>query len=166
DVYLGEGVVLEPGCFVRGPALLLDGAQVRHGAYIRGQVVVGPGATVGHCSELKHSILLAGAAAPHFNYVGDSILGARVNLGAGTVLSNLKLRGATVRVRLEGRCYDTGLRKLGAILGDDTQTGCHTVLNPGTLAGPGSLFYPQANAVGYFAPRSLVRTAVTMGGRD
>ncbi len=161
DILVGEGVVFEPGAFVRGPAILGDGVVVRQGAYLRGDVLVGAGAVVGHAAELKHSVLLPGAAAPHFNYVGDSLVGRDVNLGAGTVLSNMKLARTNVRVKIGGQRYDTGFIKLGAVLGDGCQTGCHTVLNPGTVAGPRSFFYAQVSAVGYFPPESVVRATVT-----
>ncbi len=161
-VVLGRDVVIEPGAFLRGPLWIGDGAAIRHGAYLRGEVVVGAGAVVGHCTEIKHSLLLPGAAAPHFNYVGDSVLGRDVNLGAGTVLSNLKLDRRPIRVRVGQLSLDTGRTKLGAILGDGCQTGCNTVLNPGTVAGPGCLFYPQANAAGYFPPGAVVTSAVQL----
>jgi bifunctional N-acetylglucosamine-1-phosphate-uridyltransferase/glucosamine-1-phosphate-acetyltransferase GlmU-like protein len=112
---------------------------------------------VGHTSELKSAILLNHSGAPHFNYVGDSILGNRVNLGAGTKLSNLKIIKGNVKVKVEETVYDSGLRKFGAILGDDVQTGCNSVLNPGTLLGRGSMVYPNATVTGYVPPQSIVK---------
>jgi NDP-sugar pyrophosphorylase family protein len=166
DIVLGEGVVLEHGAFVRGPAVIGDRTVVRQGAYLRGDVLVGADCVVGHTSELKHSVMLSDSAAPHFNYLGDSLVGRDVNLGAGTVLSNMKLARTNVRVKVGERHYDTGLIKFGAVLGDGCQTGCHTVLNPGTVAGPRSFFYPQSCAVGYFPPESVILAAVTrLNGR-
>ena len=155
-VLLGEGVVIEPGAFIQGPAIIEAGAQLRQGCYLRGNTLIGAGAVVGHCSELKNAVLLPGAKAPHFNYVGDSIIGRGVNLGAGTICSNVTLGKGTVRVSTAEGTLDSGLRKFGAILGDGTQTGCNVVLNPGTMAGPGCRFYPMANVVGCYSARSTV----------
>lgn len=160
DVWLGAGVCVEPGVMIHGPAWIGDGAVIRQGAYLRGAVVVGEGAVVGHCSELKNAVLLPGAAAPHFNYVGDSILGRQVNLGAGTVLSNVALRRGEVTVRAGGERIPTGLHKFGAVLGDGSQTGCHVVLNPGTVAGRGVWFYPQVCAAGHWPAGAVVRGPV------
>jgi len=156
-VYLGPGSKVEAGATIIGPALIDKDAVVRQGAYIRGRVLVGAGALVGHATEVKNSILLPEAKAPHFNYVGDSILGRRVNLGAGSILSNLKVTLDAVTVQVGDRTYDTGLRKLGGILGDDCETGCNCVLNPGTLIGPRTLVYPLASLRGYYPPDSIVK---------
>ncbi|MCC7493085.1 MAG: hypothetical protein IT204_12075 [Fimbriimonadaceae bacterium] len=158
DIVIGDGVVIEPGVFVRGPAVLEAEVTLRQGAYLRGDVLLGRGALLGHCSEAKHSILWPGAHAPHFNYVGDSILGRRTNLGAGTVLSNVPLAGGTVAVRYGSERLDSGRRKLGALLGDGAQTGCQAVLNPGTVVGRGARIGPLANVVGFVAPGSVLRT--------
>lgn len=160
EVWLGHGVEIQPNVLLQGPLVIEDGAQIRQGALVRPECWIGAGCVVGHCTELKHSLLLPGAAAPHFNYVGDSILGRDVNLGAGTVLSNVRLTRDSIRLRWAGRRIDTGLTKLGAILGDRCQTGCHSVLNPGTIAGPGCMFYPQVSALGYFPPGTVVARAV------
>jgi NDP-sugar pyrophosphorylase family protein len=141
---------VEPGAYVAGPAYIGAGAVVRHGAYVRENVIMLAGSLLGHASEAKHSILLPGAHAPHFNYVGDSVLGARSNLGAGTKLSNLTMNSekdpatgkrSTIKLDYEGKVIDTGLAKFGAILGDDAQTGCNAVLNPGCVVGPRTLVY-------------------------
>lgn len=166
EVRLGVGVRVEPGVLVQGPALIGDGVTLRQGAYLRGNLVLGDGCTVGHCSELKSVVMLPGAAAPHFNYLGDSLVGRQVNLGAGTVLSNFKLAGDTVLVHAGGQRYDTGLRKFGAVLGDGCQTGCHAVLNPGTVAGRGCRFYPGVTAGGWFAAGSVVRSPIVWGSRE
>ena len=121
-------------------------------------MLLGRGALVGAHSEVKGSILLPGAKAPHQNYVGDSILGRDVNLGAGTILSNVKNVGREVTFRVAGELVHTGLRKFGAVLGDGCKTGCNTVLNPGTLLGPGSVTYPNATLrAGYYPPRTLIK---------
>ena len=157
DVTLGEGSVIEPGAYVRGPAWIGRDVEIRHGAYIRGQVVVGDGAVVGHATEVKGSIFLPGAKAGHFAYVGDSILGRDVNLGAGTKLANLRLAGDEVRVSAGGTLVPTGLRKLGAILGDGVQTGCNSVTNPGTILGRGSRVLPCVVAGGWHPDGTILR---------
>ena len=157
DVFLGAGSVVEPGAYVKGPCWIGRNVEIRHGAYIRGQAIIGDGCVVGHASEVKGSIFLPGAKAGHFAYVGDSILGRNVNLGAGTKLANLRLEGDEVIVRSEGRRVPTGLRKLGAILGDCTQTGCNSVTNPGTLLGPRSRVLPCAAIAGHHGAESVLR---------
>jgi NDP-sugar pyrophosphorylase family protein len=133
NVFLGEGTVVEPGAYIQGPAWIGANCQIRHGAYLRENVIAGDGCILGNSSEFKNCVLLAGAHAPHFNYVGDSLVGRDVNLGAGVILSNYRLDGMPIRVRLAGKVYETGLRKFGAIIGDGAAIGCNSVLNPGSL---------------------------------
>lgn len=152
DIEIGEGTVVEPGAYIKGPAIIGKNSEIRHGAYIRGQTLVGDGCVVGHTTEVKGSIFLDGAKAGHFAYVGDSILGNRANLGAGTKLANFKLTADEVVLRLEGERVATGRRKLGAILGDDCQTGCNSVTSPGTLFGAGSFVYPCVSVRAGFYP--------------
>ena len=151
-IFIAEGAEIEPGAYIIGPAYIGPGAVVRHGAYVRENVILLNGSLLGHASEAKHSILLAGAHAPHFNYVGDSILVVDVNLGAGTKLSNLAINSKkdprtgkrpTIKLHHDGVEFDTGLAKLGAVLGDGVQTGCNAVLNPGCIVGPRTLIYPN-----------------------
>jgi len=166
-VYIAEGARVEPGAYVLGPAYIGPGAVVRHGAFVRENVIMLSGSILGHACEAKHSLLLPRASVPHFNYVGDSIVGHRVNLGAGTKLSNLTLvsekdprsgQRPTVKITVEGVEYDTGLAKIGAILGDDSQTGCNSVLNPGCLIGRKSLVYANLSLrKGYYPPNSIVK---------
>lgn len=143
-VYVGEGAVIEPGAYVQGPTYIAPGAEIRHCAYVRGQVYVGPKAVVGHTSEVKGSVLFDGAKAAHFAYVGDGILGRDVNLGAGTKLANLPLRRAEIHVKhpKSGQLVGTGLQKLSAIMGDECQTGCNSVLSPGSLLLPKTMVLP------------------------
>ncbi len=157
-VAIGRECRIEPGAVLRGPVIVGDGCEIRTGAYLRGGVILGAGCVVGAHSELKRAILLDGAHAPHQNYVGDSILGRRVNLGAGTILSNVKNIGREVTVRLADTIVRTGLRKLGAILGDGCRTGCNTVLNPGVLMAPGCVTYPGVTLrAGYYPPATLIK---------
>lgn len=157
QVYIGPGTVVEPGVMINGPAIIGANCEIRQGAYIRENVIMGDKAILGHASEAKNAIFLNGAHAPHFAYVGDSILGNRINLGAGTKLSNVKITHDTIKVRVGERIIDTGLTKFGAIVGDDTQTGCNSVLNPGTILGKGCLVYPNAAVTGYIPARSVVK---------
>lgn len=142
DVYLGEGTVVEPGAYIRGPAWIGKNCEIRHGAYLRENVIAGDGCVLGNSSEFKNCVLLAGAHAPHFNYVGDSILGRDVNLGAGVILSNYRLDGQVIRVQKEGHLIETGLRKFGAIVGDRASVGCNAVLNPGSLVASDAKILP------------------------
>jgi NDP-sugar pyrophosphorylase family protein len=148
SISIGKGSVVEPGAYIKGPCVIGERCSIRQGAYIRGDLVTGNDCVIGHTTELKHAIFLDGVHAAHFAYVGDSILGQRVNLGAGTKCANLRLDGQEVIVHHEGRRYATGMRKFGAILGDGAQTGCNAVTNPGTLFGPGVLCYPCLNVGG------------------
>lgn len=143
-VFIDEGAHVEPTAFIQGPCYIGPGAEVRHGAYVRGQVYVGPKAVVGHTTEVKGSIFFDGAKAGHFAYVGDAILGRDVNLGAGTKLANLPLKRAEVRVKhpLTGALLSSGLHKFSAVMGDRSQTGCNSVLSPGTLLMPDTAVLP------------------------
>ena len=151
-ISIAAGCSIEPGAVIVGPAILEEGVQIRTGAYVRQNVLLAAGSLVGAHSEVKGSILLPGAKAPHQAYVGDSILGRDVNLGAGTICSNVKNVGREISFSAGGETYHTGLRKFGAILGDGCKTGCNTVLNPGVLMGPGSVTYINASIRGGFYP--------------
>jgi len=150
-IVIEPGALIEPGVYIKGPAYIGRDVTVRHGAYIREYVILMDECVLGHASEAKNSLFLSQAAAPHFAYVGDSLLGSRVNLGAGAKLSNKKITalgandGGTVKFRVGDGTVDTHLKKLGAVLGDDVKIGCNTVLNPGTLVGPRTLVYPELN---------------------
>ncbi len=166
-IFIAEDAVIEPGAYVHGPAYIGAGAVVRHGAFVRENVILLPGSILGHASEAKNSLFLPGAHAPHFNYVGDSVLGHRVNLGAGTKLSNLGImsekdrvtgKRPSIQLTIDGETYDTGLAKMGAILGDGVQTGCNAVLNPGCLVGRNTLIYANLSLrKGYHAPDSIIK---------
>jgi len=161
-IAIAAGCRIEPGAVIIGPAVLDEGVQVRTGAYIRQNVVLGAGSLVGAHSEVKGSILLPGAKAPHQAYVGDSILGREVNLGAGTICSNVKNIGREISVSVGTEIIGTGLRKLGAILGDGCKTGCNTVFNPGVLMGPGSVTYPNASVrSGCYPAGTLIKVRQT-----
>ncbi len=166
-ILIRAGAVLEPGVLIKSGALVGEGAELRQGAYLRGDAIIAGGAIVGHVSEVKNSVFFAGAEAGHFAYVGDSILGRRVNLGAGTKLANLQLRTpkqkagdapCSVTLSADGSILDTGLRKLGAILGDDVEIGCNTVTSPGTLVGPRTWIYSTTTVrKGFYPADAIIR---------
>ncbi len=156
-ISIGEGTVIDPGVLIRGPCIIGKQASIRHGAFLRGFVVVGDRCVVGHSAELKNAILLNGAKASHLCYVGDSILGPHVNLGAGVKCSNLRLDGHEITISVEGKKIRTGLKKLGAILGEGVEVGCNAVLNPGTLVGRHCDLYPLLNVGGWIPPHSKVK---------
>ena len=147
-VWVEPTAVIEPGAHLIGPCYIGPQATVRHAAYVRPYTWACYKSVIGHCSEVKHSILLPNAKAPHFNYVGDSVLGQSVNLGAGTKISNLRNDGTEVHVRIEGQRIGSGLRKFGAVLGDECQLGCNSVTNPGVVLGKSSFVHPNATVTG------------------
>jgi NDP-sugar pyrophosphorylase family protein len=164
-VFIGENTVIEPGAYIKGPAWIGPDCQVRHGAYIRENVIVGAGSVIGNSSEIKNSFLGNGCQVPHFNYVGDSILGAKVHLAAGVIVSNLKLAGDTIILRVNGAVLDTGLRKFGALIGDGAEVGCNAVINPGSILGRHSLIYPGVSWRGILPANSIAKTADCVRGR-
>ncbi len=134
-ISIGEGTIIEPGVYIKGPVLIGKNCKICHGAYIRENVILGDGVVVGHNSEIKNSILLPRAHAAHFNYVGDSILGFDTNLGAGVICANFRLDEKEIILHVKEKKENSGLRKFGVILGDGSKIGCNCVINPGTLIG-------------------------------
>jgi NDP-sugar pyrophosphorylase family protein len=161
-IHIDEGVIIEPGTVIKSPTFVARGAELRAGAYLREGSLIASGAIVGHSTEVKNSIFFPNAHAPHFNYVGDSILGNNTNIGAGTKLSNYKIMNEkSIHVTIEGQIIDTGLNKFGAILGDGAEMGCNSVANPGTIIGQGSLIYACAAIRGYINPQTIVKLIQT-----
>ena len=158
-ISIGEGTVIEPTAYIKGPCIIGKNSTIRHGAYIRGNVITGDQCVIGHDTEVKNSIFLNKAQAAHFAYVGDCILGNSVNLGAGTKCANLKLDHKNICVQFQGEIVSTGLRKFGAILGDSVQLGCNSVMNPGTLLGRRVLCYPCVTVGGFVASDHIVRSS-------
>ena len=158
-MHIEDGAIIEENTYIQGPTFIGSGAEIRFGAYIRGNVYVGERAVVGHDTEIKHSILLPQAKAAHFAYVGDSILGRDVNLGAGTKCANVRvdMSKSNLKLLISGTVYDSGMRKFGAIMGNGTSVGCNSVTNPGTLLGRDVLAYPLANLSGYVPPHTIVK---------
>lgn len=156
-VSIGRGTVVESGAYISGPTIIGPNCQIRHGAYIRGHCLIGADCIVGHATELKKVIMLPGAAVPHLAYVGDSILGRRVNLGAGVKTANVKNDRSEVTVIAGPERIATGLNKFGAIVGDRTQIGCNCVTTPGTLIGPDCLVYPTVMLRGFYQRGRIIK---------
>lgn len=157
-VFIGPGTVIEPGAVIKGPAWIGANCEIRSGCYIRENVIVGDDCVLGNSCEFKNSLIFNGAQIPHFNYVGDSILGHGAHLGAGVILSNVRLDRKEVLIPLpEGGFQPSGLRKFGAVIGDHAEIGCNSVINPGSLIGPHSLLYPGTQWRGILPPQSTVK---------
>jgi len=162
NVFIGEGTVVEDGVMIKGPAIIGRNCQIRHNAYFREHVIVGDNCVVGNSCELKGAILFNNSQVPHFNYVGDSIIGHKAHLGAGVILSNVKSLKGNVTIQHEGGRIDTGLRKFGALVGDGVEIGCSTVLNPGSIIGRKSVIYPGVNWRGVLVADSIAKNKATV----
>lgn len=158
-ISIGRETIIEPGAYIQGPCIIGERCTIRNGAYIRGDLITGNGCVIGHDTEVKHSILLNCASAAHFNYVGDTILGNDVNLGAGVKCANFRLDHQTISILVSCQKINTGLKKLGAIVGDGAQVGCNCVLNPGTLLGKNSFCFPCLNVYGIVPENAKVKPA-------
>ena len=158
SVYIGKGTVVEHGAMIKGPAWIGEGCEIRNGCYIRENVIVGSGCVLGNSCEFKNSIIFDEAQVPHFNYVGDSIIGYRGHLGAGVILSNVKLDHSEIVIPTPGGLVPTGLKKFGAIIGDRAEIGCNSVINPGSLIGRGAILYPCTVWRGIVPADSIVKT--------
>ena len=157
NVWISRSAVVAPTASITGPCIIDSGAQIRHCAFIRGNVIVGKGTVVGNSCEVKNSLLFDEVEAPHFNYVGDSILGYKSHLGAGAITSNIKNDKKNVEVHFQLGSIDTNMRKLGAIVGDGVQVGCNCVLNPGTVIGKGTRIYPLNSIRGWIDEKSIYK---------
>lgn len=145
DIWVAKSATVAPTAYIHGPAIIGKGAEVRHCAFIRGNAIVGEGAVVGNSTELKNVVLFNKVQVPHYNYVGDSILGYKAHMGAGSITSNVKSDKKLVVVKDGKERMETGLKKFGAMLGDEVEVGCGSVLNPGTVVGPRSNIYPLSS---------------------
>ena len=155
-VFVGKDVNISALSTLIGPSVICDGCEIRPGAYIRGRVFVGEGSVIGNSTELKNAVLLTNATLPHYNYAGDSVIGNHAHMGAGAIISNLKSLGTNVCVKGE-RIYETGLRKLGACLGDYADIGAGAVLNPGTVIGKRTVVYPLVRVRGVVAENKIYK---------
>ena len=156
-VFIGSGTIVEQGAVIKGPAWIGERCHIRSGCYVRENVIVGDGVVMGNSCEFKNCIVCDEAQVPHFNYVGDSILGFRAHLGAGVILSNVKLDHREISVAIDDGIVPTGLTKFGAIVGDRTEIGCNAVVNPGTVIGRDCIIYPSANVRGVIPRAHIVK---------
>ena len=157
NIWIAKSAKIFPSACINGPAIIDEEAEVRHCAFIRGNAIVGKGAVVGNSTELKNVILFDGVQVPHYNYVGDSILGYKSHMGAGSITSNVKSDKTLVVVKSENECMETGLKKFGAMLGDCVEIGCNSVLNPGTVIGKGASVYPTSSVRGYVPENGIYK---------
>lgn len=157
NVWVAKNAHIFDSAFLGGPLIICEYAEVRHCAFIRGSAIVGKGAVVGNSTELKNSILFDGVQVPHYNYIGDSILGFKSHTGAGTITSNLKSDKTLVTVLSDGKKVETGVKKFGAMIGDHVEVGCNSVLNPGTVIGRNTNVYPLSFVRGYIPENSIYK---------
>lgn len=157
DIWVAKSATIFPTAYIHGPAIIGKNAEIRHCAFIRGNAIVGEGAVVGNSTELKNVILFNKVQVPHYNYVGDSILGYKSHMGAGSITSNVKSDKSLVTIQTEEGKVETGLKKMGAVLGDEVEVGCNSVLNPGTIVGKKSNIYPLSMVRGYVPPCSIYK---------
>lgn len=157
NVWIAKSAKVYPSAFINGPAIIDEEAEIRHCAFIRGNAIVGKGAVVGNSTELKNVILFNKVQVPHYNYVGDSILGFKAHMGAGSITSNVKSDKTLVVVKAGEERYETGLKKFGAMLADNVEVGCNSVLNPGTIIGKETNIYPVSRVRGFVPPHSIYK---------
>ncbi|MEG1632939.1 MAG: UDP-N-acetylglucosamine pyrophosphorylase [Oscillospiraceae bacterium] len=159
DIWIAHDATVYSTAWINGPCIIDHGAEVRHGAFIRGSAVVGKNSVVGNSVELKNVILFDNVQVPHYNYVGDSILGFKSHMGAGSITSNVKSDKSNVTVKFGLERVETGRKKFGAIIGDNVEVGCNSVLNPGTVIGKGSTVYPLSSVRGVIPENSIYKSA-------
>lgn len=157
NIWIAKSAKVAPTAYVHGPVIIGKEAEVRHCAFIRGNAIVGEGAVVGNSTELKNVILFNKVQVPHYNYVGDSILGYKAHMGAGSITSNVKSDKTLISINYEGQKIETGIKKIGAMLGDNVEVGCNSVLNPGTIVGRGSHIYPLSMVRGFVPADSVYK---------
>ncbi len=159
NVWIAKSATVYPSAYIVGPAIIGPNTEVRHGAFIRGNALVGANCVVGNSVELKNVVLFDKVQVPHYNYVGDSILGYKAHMGAGSITSNVKSDKTLVTVRTRDTLLESGLKKFGAILGDGVEVGCNSVLNPGSVIGRNSNIYPLSMVRGHVAENSIYKKA-------
>lgn len=156
-IWIAKTAKVAKSALINGPAIIGKDAEVRHCAFIRGNAIVGEGAVVGNSTELKNVVLFNKVQVPHYNYVGDSILGYKAHMGAGSITSNVKSDKKLVTIKVEGETIETGLKKFGAMLGDQVEIGCNSVLNPGTVVGRNSNVYPLSSVRGFVKAKHVYK---------
>lgn len=157
NIWISKTAKIAPTAYIEGPTIIDEDAEVRHCAFIRGRVIVGRNAVVGNSTEVKNAILFNQVEVPHFNYVGDSILGFKAHMGAGSITSNIKSDRKYVEIKLDDLKIKTGMIKVGAFLGDNVEVGCGAVLNPGTIIGKNTNVYPLSSVRGYIKENSIYK---------
>ena len=158
NIWISKQADVAPTALINGPAIICKNAQIRHCAFIRGNAIIGEDSVVGNSTELKNVILFNNVQVPHYNYVGDSILGYKSHMGAGSITSNVKSDKSLVTVNINGAKIETGLKKFGAILGDFVEIGCNSVLNPGSIIGRNTNVYPLSMVRGFVNPNSIYKS--------
>ena len=156
-IWIAKSAVVAPTACINGPCIIDEEAEIRHCAFIRGNAIVGKGAVVGNSTELKNVILFNKVQVPHYNYVGDSILGYKSHMGAGSITSNVKSDKTLIVVKTKADSIETGLKKMGAMLGDCVEVGCNSVLNPGTVIGRNATIYPTSSVRGFIEENSIYK---------
>ena len=159
NVWVHKSATVAPTAFIGAPAIIGKNSEIRHCAFIRGSVLVGENCVVGNSVEIKNALLFDNVQVPHFNYVGDSILGYRAHMGAGSITSNVKSDKTNVTILFEKTRIETGLKKMGAIIGDGVEIGCNSVLNPGTVIGKNSTIYPLSCVRGFIGENSIYKSS-------
>ena len=155
DIWVAKSAKVAPSAYLHGPLIICPKAEIRHCAFIRGSAIIGSGCVIGNSTELKNCIIFDGAQVPHYNYIGDNILGYKAHLGAGAITSNLKSDRSPVTVKLDDGRLATGLKKFGAVVGDNVEIGCNSVLNPGSVIGRNATIYPLSMVRG-FVPENCI----------
>lgn len=165
NIWIARNAKVFPSAYIGGPAIIDEEAEIRHCAFIRGSAIVGKGAVVGNSTELKNVILFNKVQVPHYNYVGDSILGFKAHMGAGSITSNVKSDKTLVVVKAGEETFETGLKKFGAMLGDCVEVGCNSVLNPGTVIGKNTNIYPTSMVRGCIPADSIYKRQGEIAGK-
>lgn len=157
DIWVAKNAAIAPTAYIKGPVIIGENAEIRHCAFIRGNAIIGNNTVVGNSTELKNVILFNNVQVPHYNYVGDSILGHKAHMGAGSITSNVKSDKKLVIVKNGEQFIETGLKKFGAMIGDNVEVGCNSVLNPGTVVGRNSNIYPLSSVRGVVPKNSIYK---------
>lgn len=166
NIWIHKTAKVYDSAYIAGPAIICKDAEIRHCAFIRGNVIVGEGAVVGNSTELKNVILFNKVQVPHYNYVGDSILGYKAHLGAGAITSNVKSDKKLVLIKNKNKEIETGLKKVGAMVGDNVEVGCGSVLNPGTVIGKNTNIYPLSSVRGVISENSIYKNKNEIVDKD
>lgn len=157
DIWVAKSAKVAPTAFLNGPLIIDEEAEIRHCAFVRGSAIIGRGCVIGNSTELKNAVIFNSVQVPHYNYVGDSVLGYKSHMGAGSITSNIKSDRTVVVIKDQTKQLETGLKKIGAMLGDYVEVGCNSVLNPGTVIGRGSNIYPLSSVRGVIPANSIYK---------